>query len=121
MFFLPLKVDSSNLAAFHAKRVTIMPKDARLIARIIGIWNPTSFLGIRRQTTFNENYDQKITIHKQKRPKKRKHNGPNTNTSAPSSRKAIGIKSPNNAKHMSGGKTNEYEEGISCQGSNCYH
>jgi len=109
------KVDSSNLAAFHAKRVTIMPKDARLIARIIGIWDPTSFLGIPRQTTFNENYDPKVTIYKQKCPNKCKHNGPNTNTSAPSSRKAVGIKRPNNAKHMSGGKTNNMRKELAAK------
>ena len=116
MFFLPsLKVDSSNLAAFYVKRVTIIPKDARLIARIIGIWDPTSFLGIPRQTTFNENYDPKVTIYKQKCPNKCKHNGPNTNTSAPSSRKAVGIKRPNNAKHMSGGKTNNMRKELAAK------
>jgi hypothetical protein len=35
---------NSQFAAFHGRRVTVMPKDSHLIARIINLWDHGSFL-----------------------------------------------------------------------------
>ena len=95
-----------------------MLKDARLIARIIGIWDPSSFLEIPRQTAFNESHDQKVPIHKPKRSYKPKHKGPGASKSAPPSGKAIQIRHSNSAKHMTGGKTNNKRKELAAKAAN---
>jgi len=47
MLYRPYKfilTASRNHAAIHARRVTVMPKDSRLIRDLIGIWDPTSWI-----------------------------------------------------------------------------
>ena len=47
MLYWPYKfilTGSRNHAAIHARRVTVMPKDSRLIRDLIGIWDPTSWI-----------------------------------------------------------------------------
>jgi len=77
-----------------------MPKDARLVAKIINIWDHGSFLSAFAHGT-GEIYEQKLPVRKQKsrRPRRRDPNAPEPHyrTKLPSKRK-------NSASNMTGGK-----------------
>ncbi|TMI86336.1 MAG: hypothetical protein E6H10_00290 [Bacteroidetes bacterium] len=91
---------NSQLAAFHGRRITVMPKDARLVARIISLWDTKSFLSAFITGTGPIN-EQQLPSRKNRRPKPRQ---PRPDRPAPHYRAKAPSKRPNTASNMTGGK-----------------
>lgn len=47
-----LSLEMSNLAAIHAKRVTVMPRDMQFIRRVMGMMDPSCWLADSNRSKF---------------------------------------------------------------------
>lgn len=90
----------SQLAAFHGRRVTVMPKDACLVAKIVNLWDNGSFLSQFISAT-GPIYEQQLPTRKYKRTKPRQRHA---DAPAPHYRGKAPSKRPNAASNMTGGK-----------------
>ena len=95
--------------------MTIMPKDARLVAKIINIWEPGSFLSAFAHGT-GDIYEQKLPVRKRKprRPRRRDPNAPE-----PHYREKLPSKRKNSASNMTGGKAPNVRDKLRQRAARC--
>jgi histone H3/H4 len=92
----------SQLAAFHGRRVTVMKKDAVLVARIINLWDHGSFLSrFASAASTGPMYEQQMPPKKFRRSKARQRAD---DAPEPHYREKPRSKRPNSAANMTGGK-----------------
>jgi histone H3/H4 len=103
IFFLKASY-SSQLAAFHGRRVTVMSKDAHLVAKIINIWDCRSFFR-HFVSGVGPVYEQQLPFRKQKRSRTHRRDldapRPHYKGKSQSSR-------PNAASNMTGGRAPQF-------------
>jgi histone H3/H4 len=92
----------SQLAAFHGRRVTVMKKDAVLVARIINLWDSGSFLSkFASAASTGPDYEQQMPRKKYRRSKARQRP---EGAPEPHYKEKARSKRPNSASNMTGGK-----------------